>query len=318
VDLVGRPTNFIYRALAFIIVNPRLHIKNRLETGSDLLKLCSLTILLALFSVAIANVNTALDIRSMVNWFFVAIGFELYFLIIFVLPPATGLMALGYLASRKGSEKRIENAAYGYVAGFLSGLALILLVAGSFAPAGLIGIALVGFSFGIALTFVSVEPKMAKSRQQITIAIASAATISAVLLILNLGGPVGVPVEAPPKVSFESLRDQYQVGEEISFSVRLDGFWNDCGMFPQTEVLKSRDGGNSYDELIWLERGTVNDYSDPDCDQNADNISKTRQIKGNPFRPLVLSEGLYEVRSGGDDIQGHRHEFVVNLATANQ
>ena len=56
----------------------------------------------------------------------------------------------------------------------------------------------------------------------------------------------------------------------------------------------------------------MNDYSDPDCDQNPDRINKSRQIAGNPFKPLVLlDDGLYEVRSGGDDINGATYRFVV-------
>ena len=298
--------------------HPRLYIKSRLDSGADLLKLCSLTILLALFSIPIFNLNPALEIGDTVSGIFLAVAFELYFLVIFVLPPALGLMSLGYLASRKGSEKRIENAAYGYIAGFLSGLVLILLVTGTLALAGLIGVAVAGFVVGIALSFVSIKPAI--SRSQKAIGIISAAAFLAVIFLIYPSGllRVNTPTESPPQVSFEGLRDRYQVGEELSFSVKLDGFWNDCGIFPQTEVLKSRDGGNTYDALIWLDRGTINDYSNPTCDQNPSNISKTRQIIGTPLKPLVLTDsGLYEVRSGGDDIQGTSHRFVVTLDPAN-
>jgi hypothetical protein len=297
--------------------NPRIYIKNRLDSGYDLLKLFTLTVLLALFLVPFANFNPEAGVSNLLSGIFLVIAYEIFFLVIFVLPPALGLMGLGYFASRNPG-KRIENAAYGYIAGFLSGLVLILVITGSFVFAGQIGVALVGFTVGVALSFVSVRPLPTASKSQLAVGWISALAFFAIFFLIYPGSllrGIGVPAEAPPRVSFEGLREQYKVGEDLAFTVRLEGFWNDCGLFPQTEVLKSRDGGNSYDSLIWLDSGTLNDYSDPNCDQNPDNISRTRQIKGNPLNPLVLSEeGLYEIKSGGDDIQGASHRFVVTIS----
>lgn len=180
--------------------HPRLYIKSRLDSGADLLKLCSLTILLALFSIPFLNLNPALEISDIVRGIFLAVAFELYFLVVFVLPPALGLMSLGYLATRRSSEKRIENAALGYIAGFLSGLILILLVNGTFALAGLIGVAAIGFAGGIALSFVSIRSKMAMSRPQLAIGVISAAAFFAIFFLIYPGGLLRVyaPAESPP------------------------------------------------------------------------------------------------------------------------
>ena len=129
-----------------------LHIKNRLNEGFDLLKLCSFTILCALFSIPIATFNPGLY-ENPVSAFFASVAFELFFLVIFVLPPALALMGIAYAVTGR-QEKRMENVGYGYIAGFLVGLMLLLFI---FRVPDLIGLAAIGFCVGLALSFVSIR-----------------------------------------------------------------------------------------------------------------------------------------------------------------
>jgi hypothetical protein len=195
----------------------------------------------------------------------------------------------------------------------------VLLNVGGFAVVAGFSIILIAiYYFKLARTSTRKRARLLRSsKTSMVVGIIVTATFVAGMLLYwipGYGWRIGKEIlaEEPPKVSFEGLRDSYNAGEGLEFTVKLEGYWNDCGIFPDTEVLKSRDGGNSYDELIWLDRGTVNDYGNPDCDDNADRISKTRHIAGNPLKPLVLSEdGLYEVKSGGDNVRGAIHNFVV-------
>jgi hypothetical protein len=89
------------------------------------------------------------------NAFLVPIGFELFFFAIFVLPPSLGAMGISYHLTKKRREKRIENAGYGYIVGFLVGLLLVIFV---ISPAGaLLGLPVIGFCVGLALSFASLQ-----------------------------------------------------------------------------------------------------------------------------------------------------------------
>lgn len=202
------------------------------------------------------------------------------------------------------------------------------LLGGGFEPILNVGsiATVIGFSLIlIALYFLKLEKRRLSSevraftnnRDSVTVGIlVTAVFIAGILLYVypGYGWRLGTQAlsEAPPKVSFEGLKDTYKVGEELDFTVKLEGYWNDCGVFPQTEIVRLRDETSPNDVMLWVDRGAINDYSNPSCDHNPDMISKMRHIQGNPFKPLrLLEEGTYEVRSGGDDTQGASHKFIA-------
>ena len=166
--LVGRPTDFILSYSSYENYTFMFYIKNRLNTGTDLVKLFALTVTLAVFSIPIATFNPAASVDNLAGALFITVLFELFFLIVFVMPLALGLMGLGYFTTRRNCEKKLENAGYGYIAGFLSGLLLLFLLFG-IAPteiAGLIGVALIGFCIGLALSFISRKSETIQSKSQ--------------------------------------------------------------------------------------------------------------------------------------------------------
>jgi hypothetical protein len=150
---------------------------------------------------------------------------------------------------------------------------------------------------------------------QLAIAILAATAFVAGFFLIYPGGFLsynfGRPVEAIPEATIEGLKDRYGVGEELAFSVRIEGYWNDDGSFPETIVKKVVEAdGMAIDEMVWIDRGEKG--SPESYDQNPDRISKVRHIAGNALSPLVLKEpGLYVVIVQGDNVKVAEETFRV-------
>jgi hypothetical protein len=147
-------------------LNSPLHFEMGVKSGIGLFKLVLFTIILTLFSIPIASlVTNSVDFSVLASsgdshvlqWIFTLLGVEGFFLTIIVLPPAFGFMGLLYSTTKVSFQKKIENAGWGYIAGFLIGLTLILMIFGGYGSgvASIIATALVGFAAGIFLSFVS-------------------------------------------------------------------------------------------------------------------------------------------------------------------
>ncbi|HKU50153.1 MAG TPA: hypothetical protein VJP79_09400 [Nitrososphaera sp.] len=129
-----------------------LRIKNRLNTGFDLLKLCSFTSVCTLIAIPMSMAINPGVYGDALSAFLLPIGFEIFFFAIFVLPPSLGLMGIAYLVTKR-RDKRIENVGHGYIVGFIVGLLLVILV---ISPVGaLLGLPVIGFCVGLVLSFVS-------------------------------------------------------------------------------------------------------------------------------------------------------------------
>ncbi len=102
------------------------------------------------------SVTSTSDIADRIVWSFSFVVIETMFLAIFVLPLALGIMGLGYSLTKASLERRIENAGYGYIEGFLTGLMILLLMFGTY-WGELVGIGIVGFGIGSFLSFISIR-----------------------------------------------------------------------------------------------------------------------------------------------------------------
>lgn|SRR5574341_548842 len=144
-----------------------ISLKSRLNTWHSILKLVTLTTVIPLFLIPTVYHNSILTAGVPVETTFQIFGIELIFLIFIVLPSALVLLGVGYVISRKAREKRIENAGYGYIAGFLIGIIGIGALFGLYTypvsdAAGILGVALLGFALGVGLTFLSIKPSYGK------------------------------------------------------------------------------------------------------------------------------------------------------------
>jgi hypothetical protein len=155
------------------------------------------------------------------------------------------------------------------------------------------------------------------TKPQLAIAVMAAAALVTGFFLIYPGGLFfynfnGRPVEVLPEATIEGLKDRYRAGEELAFSVRVEGYWNDDGSFPETVVKKVADAdGRAADEMVWIDRGV--EGSPESYDQNPDRISKVRHIAGNALYPLVLREpGTYSVIVQGDNVEGAEERFRVS------
>ncbi len=151
---------------------------------------------------------------------------------------------------------------------------------------------------------------------QLAIAIMAATALVTGFFLIYPGGLFynfnGRPVEALPEATIEGLKNRYSVREELAFSVRVEGYWNDDGSFPETIVKKVADAdGRATDEIVRIDRGV--EGSPESYDQNPDRISKVRHIAGNALYPLVLREpGTYSVMVQGDNVKEAEERFRVS------
>ena len=143
-------------------------LKGRLSSWRDLVKLIALTILIPLLLIPLAYHERILTASDAAEVVLQMLGFELVFLILMVLPPAFLLLGIGYAITRKAREKKIENAGYGYIIGFLIGIVGIGAFFGIFMSislelAGILGVAAAGLGIGVGLSYVSIRPSQGKN-----------------------------------------------------------------------------------------------------------------------------------------------------------
>jgi hypothetical protein len=151
------------------------------------------------------------------------------------------------------------------------------------------------------------EQKLMVSRQQMTVAVLVAGSFFLVFFLVYPGGLLrgySQYENEEARVVFDGLKNKYQVGDTLAFSIQIDGYFDENAILPQTSITRLDDGG-----AIWIGTGIAR--TPPRYADDPDAIVKEIYI-GGTFQPLILEEeGLYEIIVEGDNVGTVKKQFTV-------